>query len=157
MTMLQMRTGMMLYRLTKMLACKWWVREEKHLQGVQEKLCFSTIHCNPSLAYIALRDLQSSQRNGVYSYSLLLAGSFCATNSSRLLERERCQTFENYRKKNTKINKHPVHNDCETIWNEYRKTTYQLSPIQRESKKRNTLMMIVLPRTQSSRLRLLNL
>ena len=34
------------------------------LPGVQEKLCFLlTIHCNPSLAYIAVRDLQSSQRN----------------------------------------------------------------------------------------------
>ena len=31
--------------------------------GVQEKLCFFTIQCNPSLAYIAVRDLQSSQRN----------------------------------------------------------------------------------------------
>ena len=31
------------------------------LHGVQEKLCFFTIHCNPSLAYIAVRDLQSSQ------------------------------------------------------------------------------------------------
>ena len=33
------------------------------LQGVQEKLWFFTIHCNPSLTYIAVRDLQSSQRN----------------------------------------------------------------------------------------------
>ena len=33
------------------------------VQGVQEKLCFFTIHCNPSLAYIAGRDLQSSKRN----------------------------------------------------------------------------------------------
>ena len=24
------------------------------IQGVQEKLCFFTIHCNPSLAYIAV-------------------------------------------------------------------------------------------------------
>ena len=36
----------------------------RDIQGVQEKLCFFlTIHCNPSLAYIAIRDLQSSQRN----------------------------------------------------------------------------------------------
>ena len=36
---------------------------------------FFTIHCNPSLAYIAVRDLQSTQRNaGVQS--LLLAGIF---------------------------------------------------------------------------------
>ena len=31
---------------------------ERDVQGVQEKLCFFTIHCNPSLAYIiAVRDL----------------------------------------------------------------------------------------------------
>ena len=42
-------------------------------QGVQEKLCFFTIHCNPSLAYIDVRDLQSSRRNASVQ-SLLLAG-----------------------------------------------------------------------------------
>ena len=45
------------------------------VQGVQEKLCFFTIHCNPSLAYIAVRDLQRSQRNASVQ-SLLLAGNF---------------------------------------------------------------------------------
>ena len=45
------------------------------VQGSQEKLCFFTIHCNPSLAYIAVRDLQCSQRN-VSVQSLLLAGNF---------------------------------------------------------------------------------
>ena len=34
-----------------------------NIQGVQEKLFFFTIYRNPSLAYIAVRDLQSSQRN----------------------------------------------------------------------------------------------
>ena len=29
---------------------------EKQIQALQEKLCFFTIHCNPSLAYIAVRD-----------------------------------------------------------------------------------------------------
>ena len=43
------------------------------IQGVKEKLCF--FHCNPSLAYIAVKDLQSSQRNA--SVQLLqLAGIF---------------------------------------------------------------------------------
>ena len=33
------------------------------VQGVHRKNCvFFTIHCNPSLAYVAIRDLQSSQR-----------------------------------------------------------------------------------------------
>ena len=51
-------------------------REEVgYIQGVQEKLCFFTIHCNPSLAYIAVRDFQSSQRNESVQ-SLLLAGNF---------------------------------------------------------------------------------
>ena len=45
------------------------------VQGVQEKLCFYAIHCNPSLAYIAVRDLESSQRNTSVQ-SLLLAGNF---------------------------------------------------------------------------------
>ena len=45
------------------------------IQGVQVKLCFFTINCNPSLAYIAVRDLQCSQRNAIVQ-SLLLAGNF---------------------------------------------------------------------------------
>ena len=36
---------------------------------------FFSIHCNHSLAYIAVRDLQSSQRNASVQ-SLLLAGNF---------------------------------------------------------------------------------
>ena len=43
-----------------------------YIQGVKEKLCFSL---KPSLAYIAVRDLQSSQRNASVQ-SLLLAGNF---------------------------------------------------------------------------------
>ena len=38
-------------------------RGGEDIQGVQGKLCFFTIHCKPSLAYTAVRDLQSSQRN----------------------------------------------------------------------------------------------
>ena len=45
------------------------------IQGVQEKVCVFTIHCNPSLAYIAEGDLQSSQRNASVQ-SLLLAGYY---------------------------------------------------------------------------------
>ena len=66
----------------------------------RKKLCFFTIHCNPCLAYIAVRDHQSSQRNESVQ-SLLLAGSFCTTNSSRVLARERWQTLQNSREKNT--------------------------------------------------------
>ena len=46
-----------------------------YIQGVQEKMCFFTIYCNHSLAYITVRDLQSSQRNAIVQ-SLLLAGNF---------------------------------------------------------------------------------
>ena len=51
------------------------LKETIQLQGVQEKLCFFTIHCNLSLSYIAVRNLQSSQRNASVQ-SLLLAGNF---------------------------------------------------------------------------------
>ena len=46
-----------------------------YVHGVQEILYFFTIHCNPSLAYFAVRDLQSSQRNASIQ-SLLLASNF---------------------------------------------------------------------------------
>ena len=56
---------------------------------------FFTIHCNPSLAYIAVRDLQSSQRNA--RVQLQLAGNFFVWR--KVLARERWQTFENSWKK----------------------------------------------------------
>ena len=44
--------------------------------GCSEKMCFFfTIHCNPSLAYIAVKDLLSFQCNAS-AQSLLLAGNF---------------------------------------------------------------------------------
>ena len=45
------------------------------VQGFQKKMCFFTLHRNLSFAYIAVRDLQSSQRNASVQ-SLLLAGDF---------------------------------------------------------------------------------
>ena len=42
---------------------------------LRKNCVFFTIHCNPSLAYKALRDLQSSQRK-VSVQSLILAGNF---------------------------------------------------------------------------------
>ena len=60
-----------------------------------EKLCFFKMHFNPSLAYITVRDLESSQRNSnvhCRSYWLVI---FCTTNSSRVLARERWQTLKN--------------------------------------------------------------
>ena len=83
--------------LTSLLLKKMIIIWFKFIQGVQERLCFFTFHCNPSLAYIAVKDLQSSQRNANVQ-SLLLA-FFCTTNSSRVLARERWQTFENSWKK----------------------------------------------------------
>ena len=62
---------------------------KNQLQGVQKKLCFFTIQCNPSLAYNVVKDLQ---RNASRSHWLVI---FCTTNSSRVLARERWQTFEN--------------------------------------------------------------
>ena len=49
--------------------------EMREIQGVQEKLRFFTIHPffrNPSLAYIAVRDLQSSMRVYSHSYCLII-------------------------------------------------------------------------------------
>ena len=60
----------------------------------------------PRLHRCAVRDLQSSQRNASVQ-SLLVAGIFCTTNSSREQARERWQTFENSKNK-TIFNGHPV-------------------------------------------------
>ena len=70
------------------------IAQFSHVQVVHEKMCFFTIHCNHFLAYIAVRDLHFSNAMGVYSHSYWLV-SFCTTNSSRVLARERWQTFEN--------------------------------------------------------------
>ena len=67
------------------------------IQGVQEKMCFFIIHCNPILAYIAVRD-KALNAMQVYSHSYWLV-IFCTANSSRVLTRERWQTFENSWKK----------------------------------------------------------
>ena len=67
------------------------------VQDVQEKMCFFSqfTATHPSIANIAVIDLQSSQRNvSVQSHSYWLV-IFCATNSSRVLARERWQAFEN--------------------------------------------------------------
>ena len=45
------------------------------VKGVQEKLCFFHNSLQPPLAYIVVRDLQSSQRIASVQ-SLLLAGNF---------------------------------------------------------------------------------
>ena len=76
------------------------------VQCVQEKLCFF-FHSSmqPFLRlHIAIRDLQCSQ----CVRSLLLAGLFCTTNSSRVIARKRWQTFENSGGKNTTFDGHPV-------------------------------------------------
>ena len=75
------------------------------IQGVQEKLCFFTVHCNPSLANIAVRDRQSSRRNASVQ-SLLLAGNFFVQPIAA--SRERWQTFQSSWEKNTIFNEHPV-------------------------------------------------
>ena len=51
-----------------------------------EKMCFFTIHCNHSLVYIAVRDLQSPQRNASMQ-SLLLASNFFSKLSRMLVMR----------------------------------------------------------------------
>jgi len=78
-------------------------------QGVQEKLCFFTIHCNPSLAYIATRDLQRSQRN-VSVQSLLLAVIFFRKPIAADCWRGRGgKPSRIFWKKNKIFNEHPVY------------------------------------------------
>jgi len=58
------------------------------------------------LSLMAARDLQSSHRNAsVHSYWLVI---FCTTKSSRVLARERWQTFKNSWKKNSIFNEHSI-------------------------------------------------
>ena len=78
-----------------------------NLQGVQEKLCFFIIHCNPSLAYIAVRDLQSSQRNASVE-SLLLAGNFLYNQLQPSTGEGVVANFRDFLEKNTIFYEHPV-------------------------------------------------
>ena len=87
------------------MAQKWLF--EYDIQGVQEKLCFFIIHCNPSLAYITVRDLQSSQRNASVQ-SLLLAGNFLYNQSKPSAGEGGVANFREFLDKNTIFNEHPV-------------------------------------------------
>ena len=50
------------------------------IQGVQEKLCFFTIHCNPSLAYIAVKEtFKALNAMRVYSHSYWLYNQYQLT------------------------------------------------------------------------------
>ena len=66
---------------------------------------FFTIHCHPSLAYNAVRDPQSSQRNASVQ-SLLLAGSFVVQPSAG--GGEVANFLGKILGKNTMFNEHPV-------------------------------------------------
>ena len=70
------QNGMFLvfYRLLERYLC-YWYRNMIMYRVFRKKGVFFTNHCNPSLAYIAVRDLQSSQRNASVQ-SLLFAGNF---------------------------------------------------------------------------------
>ena len=80
---------------------------ETFVQGVHEKLCFFTIHCNPSLAYIAVSDLQSSQRDASVQ-SLLLAGNFLYNQYQPSAGEGEVANFREFLEKNTIFNEHPV-------------------------------------------------
>ena len=69
-----------------------------YLQGVQEKLCFWIINCNPSLTYILLQVIFTYlNAMWVYSHSCWLANlaNFCTNKSSPVLARERWQNNDN--------------------------------------------------------------
>ena len=62
--------------------------------GCSLNIVYFIIHCNPSLPYIALRDLKALNEMQVYSHSYWLV-IFSTTNSCRVLARDRWQTFKN--------------------------------------------------------------
>ena len=80
------------------------------IQGVQEKLCFFTIHSDPSLAYIAVGDLQSSQRNASVQ-SLLLAVNFLYDQLQPIAGQEEVANFREFLEKHKIFNEHPVCNN----------------------------------------------
>ena len=78
------------------------------ITGCSGKIVFFTIHCNPSLAYIAVRDLQCSQRKASVQ-SLLLAGSFLYNQWQPSAGEGEVANFREFLEKNTIFNEHPVH------------------------------------------------
>ena len=75
---------------------------------VLRKYCvFFTIHCDPSLAYIAVRDLQSFQRNSSVQ-SLLLAGIFFVQPIAECWRGRGGKLSRILLKKHTIFNEHPV-------------------------------------------------
>ena len=66
---------------------------------------FFTIHCDPSLAYIAVRDPQSSSPRKASVQSLLLAGNQQQPSAGE----GEVANFREFLKKNTIFNDHPVH------------------------------------------------
>ena len=67
---------------------------------------FTATPPSPTFLWETLKALNAMR---VYSHSYWLV-IFCTTNSSRVLERERWQTFENSLNNNTILNEHPVTN-----------------------------------------------
>ena len=76
--------------------------------GCSGKNVFFTIHCNPSLAYIAVEDLQSSQRKASVQ-SLLLAGNFFVQPIAAECWRGRGGKLSRILGKNAIFNEHPVY------------------------------------------------
>ena len=74
--------------------------------GVFRKNCVFHNSLQPSLDYMAVKTFKTLNAMRVYSHSHWLL-NFCTTNSSRVLARERWQTFENSRK-DAIFNEHPV-------------------------------------------------
>ena len=86
------------------------VKDRNYKYRVLRKNCvFFTIHCNSSLAYIAVRDLQSSQRSASVQ-SLLFTGNFLYNQKQPSAVEGEVANFQLFRilKKNTIFNEHPV-------------------------------------------------
>ena len=73
------------------------------VQSVQEKFVFFTIHCKPSLAYIAV-----SFKCNAKVQSLLLAANFLYNQWQPSAGEGEVANFREFLEKNTIINEHPV-------------------------------------------------
>ena len=78
--------------------------------GCSGKIVFFTINCNPSLAYIAVGDLQSTGRNASVQ-SLLLTGNFLYNQQQPSAGEREVANFRESLKKKHNINEHPA-NTC---------------------------------------------
>ena len=83
------------------------VHKTGYYRVFRKNCVFFTIHCNPQLAFITVREFQSSQRNASVQ-SLLLAGNFLYNQQQPIAGEGEVANFHEFLEKNTIFNEHPV-------------------------------------------------